>query len=244
MKSRFLLQGSFFPGGNHDLDYFFYEYRINAVKDFARQVFEGVRSVKPKMEFSAAIFKNPIHSGRFIGQDWRRFADWVQYAMPMDYRSHFPGDFETFLDLLQESIESQKVWAGQYQHLWIGVATHDLFAEEREPLTKLRELFNSGGTTDEIRMAFEKISARLPDYNPDLAKAISEYLREPKDHAAVQKKLGEFLANIPPGYLPPEKLLRTLERIRGTGVEGIIIFSAGGITSARLWDTVETFFSK
>jgi uncharacterized lipoprotein YddW (UPF0748 family) len=244
MKSRFLLQGSFFPGGNHDLDYFFYEYRINAVKDFARQVFEGVRSVKPKMEFSAAIFKNPVHSGRFIGQDWRRFADWVQYAMPMNYRGHFPGDFETFLDLLQESIESQKVWASQYQHLWIGVATHDLFVEEREPLTKLRELINSGGSKDEIQAAYAKISGRLPEYDPDLAKAILQYLQDPKDRTLVQKELSEFMANVPLGYLPPEKMLRTLERIKGTGVEGIIIFSAGGITSARLWDTVETFFSK
>ena len=30
-------------------------------------------------EVSAAVFKNPVQSGRFLGQDWRRFAPWVQY---------------------------------------------------------------------------------------------------------------------------------------------------------------------
>ena len=244
MKSRFLLQGSFFPGGNHDLDYFFYEYRINAVKEFARQVFEEVRKVKPQMEFSAAIFKDPVHSGRFIGQDWRRFADWVQYAMPMDYRSHFPGDFETFLDLLRESIESQKEWAGNYQHLWIGISASDLFSEEREPLARMRELISRGGSTDEIRPAFDRVANRLGEYDLDLVKAVSEYLRDPKERENVQKKLNGFLANLPPGYLPPDKLLRTLERVKQSGVEGIVIFSAGGISSARLWDTVEVFFSR
>ncbi len=242
MKSRFLLQGSYFPGGNHDLDYFFYEYRINAVNEFARQVAEEVRKVKPQMEFSAAVFKDPVHSGRFIGQEWRRFSDWVQYAMPMDYRSHFPGEYEVFLDLLQESIESQKVWAGDFRHLWIGIATFDLYSEEREPLTRMRETLRSGGSTDEIRTAFNKVSIRLGEYAPDLARLISQYLSDPKDSQAVQTKLGEFISNLPPGYLPPEKLLRTLERVKSTGVEGIIVFSAGGITSARLWDTVETFF--
>ncbi len=244
MKSRFLLQGSFFPGGNHDLDYFFYDYRINAVNAFARQVFDEVRSLKPQMEISAAIFKNPVHSGRFIGQDWRRFSNWVQYAMPMDYRSHFPGDFETFLNLLQESIEQQKAWAADFQHLWIGVATFDLFNEERDPLTKMRELINSGGSISEIRSAYEKVSGRLGQFDPNLGQAISDYLRDSGNREAVRTRLNEFLAHVPPGYLPPEKLLRTLERIRDTRVEGIVIFSAGGISSAQLWDAVGTFFSK
>jgi uncharacterized lipoprotein YddW (UPF0748 family) len=244
MKSRFLLQGSFFPGGNHDLDFFFYEYRVHAINEFAQQVFEDVRKIKPQMEFSAAIFKNPVHSARFIAQDWRQFADCVQYAMPMDYRSHYPGDFDTHLDLLEESIERQKEWADKYQHLWIGIATQFLYDEEREPLVRMRELVASGGSAEEIRAAWNKVAGRLGEYAPDLAKAISEYLREAKDREAVQNRLNAFLANIPPGYYPPEKLLRTLERVKKTGVEGIVIFSAGGISSARLWDTVERFFSE
>ena len=40
MKSRLLLEGSFFPGGNRDLDYFFYEYRAHQIAAFTRA---GVR---------------------------------------------------------------------------------------------------------------------------------------------------------------------------------------------------------
>jgi HEAT repeat protein len=162
----------------------------------------------------------------------------------MDYRSHYPGDFDTHLDLLEESIERQKEWAGKYQHLWIGIATQFLYDEEREPLVRMRELVASGGSAEEIRAAWNKVAGRLGEYAPDLAKAMSEYLREAKDREAVQNRLNAFLANIPPGYYPPEKLLRTLERVRKTGVEGIVIFSAGGISSARLWDAVERFFSE
>jgi len=99
MKSRFLLHGSFFQGGLYDLNYFFYTYRTYWVDRFARECAEAIRKVRPKMEISAAVFKNPIHSGRFIGQDWRTWAPWVDYCMPMNYRDHFPGDFDTYLDL-------------------------------------------------------------------------------------------------------------------------------------------------
>ena len=67
-----------------------------------------MRRLRPGIAASATVFKDPIQSGRFIGQDWRRFSGWVQYAMPMDYRSHYPGDFETHLDLFEESILRQK----------------------------------------------------------------------------------------------------------------------------------------
>jgi len=73
MKSRLLFEGSFFPGGNRDLDYFFYEYRAHHVAEFTRQVFEEIRKVKPRIEVSAAVFKNPVQSGRFLGQDWAAF---------------------------------------------------------------------------------------------------------------------------------------------------------------------------
>jgi len=127
-KSRFLLDGSFFTGGRSDLDYFFYTYRTHWITEFTRLVAEAVR---PGMRLSAAVFKNPIHSGRFIGQDWREFAPYVDLCVPMDYRDHYPGSFETHLTLLAESIKSQKVWARDYESLWIGVALDQLFAEER-----------------------------------------------------------------------------------------------------------------
>ena len=203
MKSRLLLEGSFFPGGNRDLDYFFYEYRAHHIAAFTRQVFEEVRKVKPRMEFSAAVFKNPVQSGRFIGQDWRRFSPWVQYLMPMDYRSHYGGDFETHLDLLAESIQQQKAWARDFPHLWPGVAAYQLYEEEREPLTRMRRLLRDGGKdVAEMRAAFDTVAPRLETYAPELHDAIAAYLKEPKDPEALAAKLDAFLANVAGGLLP------------------------------------------
>ena len=246
MKSRFLLEGSFFPGGNRDLDTFFYEYRVHHVAEFTRQVFEEVRKVKPRMEFSAAVFKNPVQSGRFIGQDWRRFSPWVQYLMPMDYRSHYAGDFETHLDLLAESIQQQKVWARDFPHLWPGVAAYQLYDEEREPLTRIRRLLRDGGKdVAEMQAAFDKVAPRLEDLRtrpPRRARRVPEGADAPGRTRAAN--LDAFLANVPEGYYPPERLTKTLERVRAQDVEGVVIFSSGGISSARLWKAVEEFFGR
>jgi hypothetical protein len=245
MKSRLLLEGSSFPGGNRDLDYFFYEYRVHHVAEFTRQVFEEVRKVKPKMEFSAAVFKNPVQSGRFIGQDWRRFSPWVHYLMPMDYRSHFGGDFETHLDLLAEAIQQQKVCARDFPHFWPGVAAYQLYEEEREPLTRMRRVLRDGGKdVAGMQAAFDAVAPRLKAFAPELHGALEAYLREPKDPAGPSTKLDGFLANPSEGYYPPERLTRVLERVRAQDVEGVVVFSSGGITSAKLWKAVEEFFGR
>jgi hypothetical protein len=129
-KSRFLLEGNFFQGGRADLDYFFYTYRVHNIREFARLSAEAVRKARPEMKLSAAVFKNPIHSGRFIGQDWRQFKGYVDQLLPMDYRDHYPGDFETYLVLLKESIAQQQVWATGFESLWPGFAINFLYKEE------------------------------------------------------------------------------------------------------------------
>lgn len=142
-KGRFLLEGGFFQGGRYDLDYFFYRYRVESITRFARESYEAVKSVNPNIKLSGAYFKNPIHSGRFIGQDWREFAPWCEICVPMDYRDHFPGTFTQYLDLLEETIERQKKWAAGFESLYIGFAVNFLFKEESDgpyPATKLREV--------------------------------------------------------------------------------------------------------
>lgn len=129
-RADFLREGSFFTGGRADLDYFFYRYRVEQITEFARLSAEGVRAARPGTKLSGAYFKNPIHSGRFIGQDWRAFAPWSDICIPMDYRDHFPGTMEHYLDLLAEAIGQQKRWAAGEQALWIGFALWPLFREE------------------------------------------------------------------------------------------------------------------
>ena len=53
-----------------------------------------------------------------------------------------------------------------------------------------------------------------------------------------------FLADVPEGYYPPERLTKVLERVRAQDVEGVVIFSSGGISSAKLWTAVGEFFGR
>lgn len=129
-KAKFLLDGSFFQGGREDLDYFFYTFRTHQINRFARESFHAVKGANPTIKLSGAVFKNPVHSGRFIGQDWRQFSPHMEIAVPMDYRDHFPGTFDQYLDLLAETIERQKLWSADMESLWIGIATNFLFKEE------------------------------------------------------------------------------------------------------------------
>jgi predicted AAA+ superfamily ATPase len=147
------------------------------------------------------------------------------------------------LDLLEESILRQKELARDFQHLWIGIATGFLYEEEREPLTRIRELLRAGGRPADVRAEFDRVSSRLTEYAPELAQALQDYLRDQKNAEEVQKRLASFSAKVPAGFYPPEKLARTMERVRKAGAEGIVIFSAGGIGSAGLWDTVAKSFA-
>jgi len=135
MKSRFLLEGSFFHGGRPDLDYFFYRYRTDAIDRFVREASDTLCDQSfddgHLPDVSAAVFKDPIQSGRFIGQDWRGWYPVVDVAMPMDYRDHYPGDFETYLDLLEDSIHRQlEITSYDKPELWPGIAVNFLYKEE------------------------------------------------------------------------------------------------------------------
>lgn len=131
-KASFLLEGGFFPGGRADLDYFFYTFRVEQILRFVRECRASVSKANPQMKLSAAVFKNPIHSGRFIGQDWRRFGGAVDLAIPMNYRAHFPGNFEHYTTLLAESIVDQLTWSSTHESYACGVALNYLDPEGAE----------------------------------------------------------------------------------------------------------------
>ena len=96
-----------------------------------------------------------------------------------------------------------------------------------------------------MQAAFDKVAPRLKTYAPELHDALERVpegaRRTPKTPAA---KLEAFLANVPEGYYPPERLTKVLERVRAQDVEGVVIFSSGGISSARLWTAVGEFFGR
>lgn len=245
-KSRFLLEGSFFAGGRYDLDYFFYQYRVHWIREFAREVAETVRETKPDMEFSAAVFKNPLHSGRFIGQDWRGFSDWVQYLMPMDYRYHYPGTFEQHLDLLGESIQRQKEWARDAKHLWPGIASYQLYKEEGDFHSAARRMVRRGLDAEELRPLYKGVESALKKLHPDIAEPLGGYCANPsaENEAAARDALNRFLEAHPEGFRPPDKFVKTLRRARDTGVEGLVVFSIDDVIRSGLLDELGAFFAE
>ena len=112
---------------------------LHQIDTFVREARERVRKINPKIEISAAVFKNPVQSGRFIGQRWHEWSRWIDVYMPMTYRSHFAGSFEDYLAHLTEITGRQLEWTRREQPLFAGIASTYLYREEMQPLEDLRE---------------------------------------------------------------------------------------------------------
>ena len=65
-----------------------------------------------------------------------------------------------------------------------------------------------------MQAAFDAVAPRLRSYAPELHDALAAYLKEPKSPEAPAAKLEAFLANVPEGYYPLERLTKVLERVR------------------------------
>ena len=138
-KANFILNGSTIPGGPPDMRYFFYDYRAHQIETLVRDVAEHVMNINPKIQTSAAVFKNPILSGRFLGQHWDQWTDWIDVYMPMTYRSHFAGGFDAYLDHLAEMTERQMEWIRHKRPVYAGIASTYLYREEYQPFDEIRD---------------------------------------------------------------------------------------------------------
>ncbi|MGE0867316.1 MAG: family 10 glycosylhydrolase [Kofleriaceae bacterium] len=139
-KADFFLNGRSVPDGPQDLRYVFYNYRTRQIDRWVREAYALVKRINPKVEVSASVFKNPVLSGRYIGQQWDRWAPWMDHFTPMTYRSHFTGPFQDWLDQLTETTARQLEWIGRQRPIHQGIATKYLYREERKPLEDLRDL--------------------------------------------------------------------------------------------------------
>lgn len=263
-KADFLFNGRTVPGGPSDMRYFFYDYRVRQIDRFAREAWERVKRVNSQIELSAAVFKNPIQSARFIGQHWDRWTAWVDVFMPMSYRSHFAGSFESYLDHLEETTTRQLEWIGRQKPLYAGIATTYLYREELQPLDEMADRINAlkeeGKMTAEaraesvrlLRQSYEAVRERLAAVTPDRERELSHLVavitaEEGRNiNAATLDALAERLAKLrsdpPPGYFPLEKLTRAIEAARRARPDGIVIFSAGSLTREKLWPALEAAF--
>ena len=265
-KADFLLNGRTVPGGSPDMRYFFYDYRSHQIETFVREVAERVKRINPKIEVSAAVFKNPILSGRFIGQHWDEWTDWIDIYMPMTYRSHFAGSFDAYLDHLAEVTARQMEWMGHRKPLYAGVASTYLYREELQPIDDIRNLldqFKALPATDAAARAAKArtISANYALMRGRLAQTASEREREigalittvtandgrdatPAALNDLAARMLKLRADLPSGYLPPEKLLRAIDAARKANPDGIAIFSASNLTIEKLWPALEAAFKE
>ena len=263
-KADYLLNGRTIPGGTADMRYFFYDYRANKIETFVRETTESVKKINPKVEVSAAVFKNPILSGRFLGQHWDEWTSWIDVYMPMTYRSHFAGSFEAYLDHLTETTARQMEWIRRQKPLYAGIATTYLYREEFQPFDEMRDRLNefqSLPSTDAknrlekakaIKSAYEKVRQKAAKFAPEkereltlLVNTVTENEGQSATPAALDelaKKLASFRADMPKGFLPPEKLRKSIQAARRANPDGIAIFAAGSLNREKLWEVLEEEF--
>jgi len=129
-KADFILDGRTIAGGPPDMRYFFYEYRTAQISRFVREAHGISKRINPKIQMTAAVFKNPIQSGRYLGQKWSDWNPWIDSYMPMSYRSHFLGSFDTYCSHLTEITARQLEWTRHERPLYAGIYTTDLYKEE------------------------------------------------------------------------------------------------------------------
>ena len=107
--------------------------------------------------------------------------------------------------------------------------------------------------TRAIAAAFETLSRRLAVVAPErerslraLAAAVTAdggRTATPESLDRLAKAVNDLRLDLPPGFLPPEKLIRSIEAARKANPDGIAIFAAGSLTREKLWDALEKAFA-
>ncbi len=265
-KADFILNGRTIPGGPPDMRYFFYDYRQQQIKTFVKEVAASVRGLNRNVEISAAVFKNPILSSRYIGQHWNDWTPWVDVFMPMTYRSHFAGSFESYLDHLTETTARQLEWVNHEKPVYAGIATTYLYREELQPIDDIRDRVSEmkllaatdvkgrAEKTRAIRTSFETMRPHLSKVAPEIEKEIALLVDvvvagDGKDTTTtaldnLAARLSKMQSDLPPGYFQPEKLLKAIDAGRKAKPDGIAIFAAGNLNIEKLWPALETAFKR
>ena len=265
-KADFIMNGRTIPGGPPDMRYFFYDYRQQQIKTFVKELATTIRALDRKVEISAAVFKNPILSSRYIGQHWNDWTPWIDVYMPMTYRSHFAGSFDSYLDHLTETTARQMEWVNHERPIYAGIATTYLYREELQPIDDIRDRVsemkvlasdNSKGRAEKaraIRMSFDAMKTHLAEVAPDVEKefaSLVDAVVAADDSSSTNNALDNLLArtkklrsDLPPGYFQPEKLLKSIEAARKAKPEGIAIFAASNLDIEKLWPALETAFKR
>ena len=90
-KADFILNGRTIAGGPPDMRYFFYEFRVDQIARFVREAHGRARRINPKIQMTAAVFKNPIQSGRYLGPEMVRLEPLDRYLHAHELSQSFSG---------------------------------------------------------------------------------------------------------------------------------------------------------
>ncbi|MFA5032789.1 MAG: family 10 glycosylhydrolase [bacterium] len=257
-KVDFIFKGSSMKGGPSDLDYFYYEYRCDQITKFAREAWEAAHKIKPNIQFSAAVFKNPALSGRNIGQRWTDFAPYVDIVMPMAYKSHFAGDLPTFQKFLGEYTRYSNKWCEGVTNISMGIDIAYIYGDIGKPIYEMRKSLKNmkEKKTDEmeaIQKNFKEIHKNLVKVAPALDKEISAGIKNLAEKDTIKlnqvidsldAKVAILLTNAPKGFYPEEILTSTIKAVRDGGGKGLVVFCAYDVTRCNLWDALAKSFNE
>ena len=87
------------------------ETRIAGVMDLVRRVRAALDSLDRKVELSAAVFPNPGSAGQHLGQDWRRWAEFLDILCPMNYTPDVDL-FRRRAEAIRENVSGTPVYMG------------------------------------------------------------------------------------------------------------------------------------
>ena len=186
--------------------------------------------------------------------------------MPMTYRSHFAGSFESYLDHLTETTEQQLEWVNHERPVYAGIASTYLYREELQPIDDIRDRANElkGLAVDDakaraekahaIKTSFDAMKTHLAEVAPGTEKEIGALIdpivvndgrgATPTAIEQLVARMSKLRSDLPPGYFPPEKLLKAIDAARKAHPDGIVIFAAGNLTTEKLWPALETSFKR
>ena len=258
-KANFLLYGRYEYDSAPDMSYFFYTYRTDAIKEFARAAYELVKSIRPNAVISAVLFENAETSGRFMGQRW---SDWTQYVddfVPLTHGSHSSIDWATFLKQFGEYTRYQKRWVGRSQ-LDQGIMTGYLYREMYDPINKMNVALgqwaarqgDGGADRAEVLHLAQTTLSQLPTgpRKSEFEQALQSLPQTVHSEAERQAVLNlrhineRLVGDPPPGFFPPERLLEPIRAARRNGADGFMFLDGGSIQRMHLWEAVKEGFGQ
>jgi hypothetical protein len=253
---EYMLKGAYAKRGPSDMDYFFYTYRTDAIRDFCAEVYEHARAISPKVQLSARVYWNAPAAGRFAGQRWTDFGQWFDFLVLDLGRSYLPGDFSGYRKLLADVAFYMTRSSRNLVYTYAGLDLEDIYREEREAVVSMYAILvdlaaNSGRDprlpASKLASEFEKIKQGLGEADRTLAEDLEESIRTlvetvkksqtPEDvYTRIGAKVKRLIERPPTGMYRPGKLVEILGDLQGAGAGSVAIGPFRTLGKMKQWE--------